>query len=126
MALHGIWQQMGYGIQIYGALLQTKLCAVRHEFHQQLSRVLQAIDRDEGINSVVSYYIGGEIRRTLSEGLESLAGPPFLINHRTGDLSLNFYPQKGMKGYFDFEVIANDTEGFYDTASVFVSGFNFF
>ncbi|KAL1424749.1 hypothetical protein MTO96_019894 [Rhipicephalus appendiculatus] len=81
---------------------------------------VKAIDRDEGINSVVSYYIGGEIRRTLSEGLESLTGPPFLINHRTGDLSLNFYPQKGMKGYFDFEVIANDTEGFYDTASVFI------
>lgn len=73
---------------------------------------------------MVSYYIGGDIRRTLSEGLESLTGPPFLINHRTGDLSLNFYPQKGMKGYFDFEVVANDTEGFYDTASVFVSTFS--
>ncbi|KAH9361060.1 hypothetical protein HPB48_002922 [Haemaphysalis longicornis] len=81
---------------------------------------VKAVDRDEGINSVVSYYIGGDIRRTLSEGLESLTGPPFLINHRTGDLSLNFYPQKGMKGYFDFEVVANDTEGFYDTASVFI------
>lgn len=81
---------------------------------------VRAIDRDEGLNSVVSYYIRGGIRRTLSEGLESLTGPPFLINHRTGDVSLNFYPQRGMKGYFDFEVIANDTHGLQDTARVYI------
>ncbi|EEC14436.1 conserved hypothetical protein [Ixodes scapularis] len=82
---------------------------------------VRAVDLDDGINSLVSYYLVGEIRRTLSEGLESLTGPPFLINHRTGELSLNFYPQRGMKGYFDLTVVANDTQGLQDSARVFVS-----
>ncbi|XP_064458528.1 cadherin-23-like isoform X2 [Ornithodoros turicata] len=81
---------------------------------------VKAIDNDEGLNSVVSYYRKGDIRRTLSEGLESLTGDPFLINHRTGEISLNFYPQKDMKGYFDMEVVANDTHGLEDTAKVFI------
>ncbi|CAN7993536.1 unnamed protein product [Ixodes hexagonus] len=81
---------------------------------------VRAVDLDAGINSVVSYYLVGEIRRTLSEGLESLTGPPFLINHRTGELSLNFYPQRGMKGYFDLTVVANDTQGLQDSARVFI------
>lgn len=58
---------------------------------------------------------------TLSEGLESLKAAPFIINRDTGVISLNFDPQKGMKGYFDFEIIANDTDGLFDTARVFVS-----
>ncbi|XP_029849055.2 cadherin-23 [Ixodes scapularis] len=81
---------------------------------------VRAVDLDDGINSLVSYYLVGEIRRTLSEGLESLTGPPFLINHRTGELSLNFYPQRGMKGYFDLTVVANDTQGLQDSARVFI------
>lgn len=58
---------------------------------------------------------------TLSEGLDSLKAPPFAIDKESGVISLNFDPQKGMKGYFDFEVYANDTDGLSDTARVFVS-----
>jgi hypothetical protein len=36
--------------------------------------------------------------------LENVQKPPFLVNHETGAVLLNFDPQKGMKGYFDFMV----------------------
>lgn len=44
------------------------------------------------------------MKETLTEGLENLAVSPFLVNIDTGAVSLNFDPQKGMKGYFDFKV----------------------
>lgn len=57
---------------------------------------------------------------TLTEGLENLKRDPFLVDAETGDVQLNFDPQKGMKGYFDFMVLANDTGGLQDTARVFI------
>lgn len=44
----------------------------------------------------------------------------FVINSQTGEISLNFDPQKHMKGYFEFEIVANDTEGLSDSAKVFI------
>lgn len=41
---------------------------------------------------------------TLTEGLENLRRPPFLVERKTGAVQLNFDPQQGMKGYFDFMV----------------------
>lgn len=66
---------------------------------------LKAIDKDDGINAKVNYYQIGEIHKTLTEGLEQLSKPPFLVDQRSGAVILNFDPQKGMKGYFDFMVI---------------------
>lgn len=57
---------------------------------------------------------------TLTEGLENLKREPFLVDSETGGVQLNFDPQKGMKGYFDFMVLANDTGGLKDTARVFI------
>lgn len=82
---------------------------------------VKAIDQDLGANSQVNYYIVSDVRRSLSEGLETMPFNPFKINQRTGEISLNFDPQKGMKGYFEFDVKANDTDGLSDTAKVFVS-----
>lgn len=65
---------------------------------------LNATDKDDGENARVTYYRFGEIRHTLSEGLDHLQAPPFLIDSDTGEILLNFDPQKGMKGYFDFMV----------------------
>lgn len=65
---------------------------------------LQALDPDNGENAQISYYQVGDIQKTLSEGLENLQGPPFLVDKDTGAVQLNFDPQKGMKGYFDFKV----------------------
>lgn len=78
------------------------------------------MDPDEGKNAKISYYLDGEVKKTLTEGLENLAVSPFLVHYDTGAVSLNFDPQKGMKGYFDFKVTANDTGGLTDSAHVFI------
>nr|XP_034827125.1 cadherin-23 [Maniola hyperantus] len=81
---------------------------------------VKAIDLDEGINAKITYYLIGDVKETLTEGLENLAVSPFLVGFETGAVSLNFDPQKGMKGYFDFKVLANDTDGLEDEAHVFI------
>lgn len=52
--------------------------------------------------------------------MDSIQYPPFLVDIATGAIYLNFDPQKGMKGYFDFQVLVNDTGGLYDTARVLI------
>ncbi|KAB0799063.1 hypothetical protein PPYR_06943 [Photinus pyralis] len=79
-----------------------------------------ADDLDEGINSELSYYLIGKIRMTLTEGLENLGTHPFLVDRLTGNVQLNFDPQQGMKGYFDFMVLVNDTGGLEDRAHAFI------
>lgn len=81
---------------------------------------VKAEDADEGDNAIISYYLIGKIQMTLTEGLENLQRMPFLVDEETGAVQLNFDPQKGMKGYFDFKVLANDTGGLHDTARVFI------
>ncbi|XP_055621395.1 cadherin-23 [Toxorhynchites rutilus septentrionalis] len=81
---------------------------------------LTAIDLDEGIHGQVNYYQTGEIKKTLTEDLENLQNPPFKVDRKTGAVQLNFDPQKGMRGYFDFKVIANDSAGHTDEAHVFI------
>lgn len=71
---------------------------------------IRAIDKDDGINARLAYYQIGDIRRTLTEGLEHLSKPPFLVDQRSGAVILNFDPQKGMKGYFDFMVSLSSIE----------------
>lgn len=89
------------------------------DFGLRFMRV-EAVDPDEGANAKISYHQVGEIRQTLSEGLENLRKAPFLIDSETGEVQLNFDPQKGMKGYFDFMVLANDSLGMRDVAHVFI------
>lgn len=81
----------------------------------------QAVDMDSGLNAEIKYYITSPIVRKMSIGLENVRSDPFLLNKKTGEISLNFDPQKDMKGYFEFDILANDTDGFYDTAKVNVS-----
>lgn len=81
---------------------------------------LKAVDFDSGVNAEVKYFINGSIRRRLSVGLDGVRADPFILNRRNGEISLNFDPQKDMKGYFEFDVIANDTDGFFDTCKVFI------
>lgn len=50
------------------------------------------------------YYIISEPQMSLSEGLENIQMPPFLIDENSGSIILNFDPQREMKGYFDFYV----------------------
>ncbi|XP_055377759.1 cadherin-23 isoform X2 [Condylostylus longicornis] len=81
---------------------------------------VEAYDADDIPNALLNYYQVGEIRQTLTEGLENVENTPFLVDQITGDIQLNFDPQKGMKGYFDFMVLVNDTGGLKDTAHVFI------
>lgn len=81
---------------------------------------IRAADADVGDNAKLSYFQVGKTHRTLAEGLETIKDQPFLIIKETGSVKLNFDPQKGMKGYFDFTVMVKDTAGFNDTAHVFI------
>ncbi|XP_023311794.1 cadherin-23 [Anoplophora glabripennis] len=81
---------------------------------------VRAEDADIEKNAVISYYLIGRIQMTLTEGLENLQRLPFLVEKETGAVQLNFDPQQGMKGYFDFMVLANDTGGLQDMARVFI------
>lgn len=65
---------------------------------------VRAEDADIGKNAIISYYLIGKIQMTLTEGLENLQRLPFLVEKETGAVLLNFDPQQGMKGYFDFMV----------------------
>lgn len=65
---------------------------------------VKAEDQDLDENAVVSYYQVGKIQMTLTEGLDNLQRQPFLVEKETGAIQLNFDPQRGMKGYFDFMV----------------------
>ena len=80
----------------------------------------KAVDLDSGSNAEVKYYINGTIKRKLSMGFENLRLDPFILNRRNGEISLNFDPRKDMKGYFEFDILANDSAGFYDTSRVFI------
>ncbi|XP_066258040.1 cadherin-23 isoform X2 [Euwallacea similis] len=81
---------------------------------------IKAQDADAGKNAIISYFIVGRVQMTLTEGLDNLRRVPFLVEKETGAIQLNFDPQQGMKGYFDFMVLANDTGGLRDTARVFI------
>ncbi|XP_034949613.1 uncharacterized protein [Chelonus insularis] len=89
------------------------------DFGTQVIHV-KAIDPDAGDNAAVSYYQVGKVHMTLTEGLDDMNIQPFLVDRLTGAVTLNFDPQPRMKGYFDFMVLANDTDGLHDTARVFI------
>jgi hypothetical protein len=81
---------------------------------------LKANDADHGNNAKIFFSQFGNIHRTLAEGLDTIQDPSFVIEKDTGEIKLNFDPQKGMKGYFDFSVAAYDKDGLNDTAHVFI------
>ncbi|GAB6026551.1 hypothetical protein CHUAL_012969 [Chamberlinius hualienensis] len=83
-----------------------------------LIQKIEAIDLDLAANAQINYYISGPIDSSLTEGYNAFSSLPFIVNQTTGDILLNFYPQKKMKGYFNFHVLVNDSNGFNDTAKV--------
>ncbi|KAK6628109.1 hypothetical protein RUM44_010591 [Polyplax serrata] len=89
------------------------------DFGTEFMRV-KAIDKDEGRNGQIRYYRIGDVRMTVTEGMDRVQQQPFLVNEKTGSLYLNFYPQNDMKGYFQLTVLANDTGGLQDTAEVYI------
>jgi len=78
---------------------------------------LSANDPDE--NSVLTFALSGEVKTSAtSEGLDNINQPPFLVDPSTGEISVNFDTQKGMKGYFEFPVTVTDEAGHSDVADV--------
>lgn len=89
-------------------------------FGAEFMRV-RAEDLDENENALITYRLIGDIQMTLAEGLDGLVrAPAFLVDPDTGAILLNFDPQHGMKGYFDFAVEASDPGGLKDIARVFI------
>ncbi|KAF2362742.1 Cadherin [Trinorchestia longiramus] len=81
---------------------------------------LTASDADYGDNAKLVFSMEGAVLATVSEGLDKLRQEPFLVDTNTGIVRLNFDPQRGMKGYFDFEVSVRDRSGAGDQARVFI------
>ncbi|XP_063590983.1 cadherin-23-like [Penaeus indicus] len=81
---------------------------------------ITAIDPDSSENSRLRYYMDGRVQETLSENLDNIRRSPFVVDPVSGIVKLNFDPQKGMKGYFDFKVYVNDSSGYADRARVFI------
>ena len=79
-----------------------------------------AFDEDSGWNAQIEYLIDGDIvPSTNSEGLDKIRQKqPFLLDPISGEIILNFDPQEGMKGYFEFGVRAVDTPDHVDKAQV--------
>lgn len=93
--------------------------ATSADFGAEIMKI-RAVDADYGENAKLFYLLVGKTHRTLAEGLETIKEQPFLVDKDTGSVKLNFDPQKGMKGYFDFTVMVKDVGGFNDTAHVFI------
>jgi hypothetical protein len=76
------------------------------DFGSEVVRVT-ATDPDIELNAQLRYYIRKPVQSTLSTRTgqeEQIGANPFVIDRDTGIISLNFDPQRDMKGYFDMEV----------------------
>ena len=83
------------------------------------SVVMNVEANDPDLDSKLEYSVIGNILPSdKSENLENIEAPPFLLDKNSGDILLNFDPQKGMKGYFAFHVSVRDGFGHVDKATV--------
>ena len=69
---------------------------------------VSATDRDAGINAEVEYTMCSEVERVDAEGFGAESRQLFLVEAATGEVVLNFDPQENQKGYFGFDVCAED------------------
>jgi len=83
---------------------------------------VSALDVDNDRNAMLRYYLTYPIQSSLqtSDGIEHIGSNPFVIDKDTGCISLNFDPQRNMKGYFHMQVNVNDSGGLNASARVYV------
>ena len=81
---------------------------------------ITAKDSDDGLNAVLEYSICSDIKPILSEGFDVTKKAPFVIEPMSGEILLNFDPQKNQKGYFSFNVCAQDIGGNHDIAQAYI------
>ena len=88
---------------------------------------------DPDLESKLEYSVIGNILPSeKSENLENIKAPPFLLDKNSGEIILNFDPQKGMKGYFAFHVSVRDGfghagmgQGLHDFQKIYFTQFGF-
>ena len=76
------------------------------DFGAEVLRVT-ATDRDADRNARLTYQLRQRVQSTLFSPAEQegvVLANPFVIDRESGAISLNFDPQRDMKGYFDLEV----------------------
>lgn len=91
-------------IVIYIINVYITIITITIRMQPTFSIYFQAIDPDSSENSRLRYYMDGRVQETLSENLDNIRRSPFVVDPVSGIVKLNFDPQKGMKGYFDFKV----------------------
>jgi hypothetical protein len=79
-----------------------------------------AEDSDYAMNAVLEYSICSDITPIVAEGLDLDNNTPFVMEPMTGEIFLNFDPQKNKKGYFGFNVCARDIGDNHDIAQVYI------
>ncbi|KAK2717587.1 hypothetical protein QYM36_006383, partial [Artemia franciscana] len=104
------------------------------------SEILTLKATDADLKDELTYLLAGDIQQSFSEGLDAFERKstklvnaiaeeliraediltPFMLNQTSGVLWLNFDPQPGMKGHFEFQVLVRDFGGLVDRASVFI------
>ena len=83
------------------------------------SVILQVSAHDPDQNSFFTFSLLGQVKTSVtSEGLDNINEPPFLVHPTSGEISVNFDAQRGMKGYFEFSVMVTDEAGHSDEADV--------
>ena len=79
-----------------------------------------ADDKDEDVNAKLEYFICSEVTPIVYEGTELNVSTAFAMDPETGEIQINFDPQKNQKGYFGFDVCVRDAGGNNDKARVYI------
>lgn len=81
---------------------------------------VKAVDADYGMNAELEYFICSKVMPIVYEGMDLNTTTAFVMDPVTGEIILNFDPQKNQKGYFGFDVCVRDIGGKTDKAQVYI------
>merc|ERR1719411_966156 len=81
---------------------------------------VQAKDADYGLNAELEFFICSKVTPIVYEGMDLNTTTAFVMDPVTGEIILNFDPQKNQKGYFGFDVCVRDIGGQTDQAEVYI------
>ena len=81
---------------------------------------VQAEDADYGLNAELEYFICSKVTPIVYEGMDLNTTTAFVMDPVTGEIILNFDPQKNQKGYFGFDVCVRDIGGQTAQAEVYI------
>ena len=83
--------------------------------------VLELSANDPDFKPKLRYSLDGKIQISgSSEAISNIPPPAFLVDPKSGTVTVNFVPQKDMKGYFLFGVRVRDGAGHVDKSEVMI------